>query len=97
MSRRYHQWWNTLVFSPSPLHEYCFPRAVVSAPVLFVVGHMEGWYTPYLSKREAFTQCCFNVGPPSTTRTQHKTNIGSTPAIYRALVMLQYQAQLTIS
>ena len=27
--------------------------------------------TYYRSKHEAFTQCCFNVGPPSSTLAQH--------------------------
>ena len=28
-------------------------------------------------KHEAFTKCCLNVGPPSTTVTHHSNNIGS--------------------
>ena len=35
----------------------------------------------YPSKHEALNQCCFNVGPPSTTLTQHSNNIGSMPRI----------------
>ena len=33
------------------------------------------------SKHEAFTQCCFNVGPPSSTLAQHWNSIGLIPCV----------------
>ena len=39
-----------------------------------------------LSKHETLSQCCFNVGPPSSTLGQHYTIIGSTS---RACLKLQ--------
>ena len=32
---------------------------------------------PYHSERRTLAQCCFNVGPPSTTLALHENNIGS--------------------
>ena len=34
------------------------------------------------SKHGAFTQCCFNVGPPSPTLAQHRDNIGQMPRVF---------------
>ena len=34
------------------------------------------------SKHKALNQCCFNVGPPSTTQAQHWNSIDSTPCVY---------------
>ena len=36
------------------------------------------------SKHGALTQCCFNVGPSSSTSAQHYNNIGSTTRVCRA-------------
>ena len=35
----------------------------------------------YPSKHGAFTQCCFNVGPPSSTLAQHWNSIGWMPRV----------------
>ena len=37
------------------------------------------WMPP--SKHEALTQCCFDVGPPSSTAGQHQSSIGSMPRV----------------
>ena len=40
------------------------------------------WHVGYMpSKHGTFTQCCFNVGPPSATLAQHWNNIGWTSRV----------------
>ena len=39
---------------------------------------------------EALTECCFNVGPPSSTSAQHENNIGPTPRFAGKLISPRY-------
>ena len=56
-----------------------------------IITHATKWHVAktHPSKQEAFTQCCFNVGPPSSTLAQHWNSIGWMPLVWWDMINLQ--------
>ena len=73
-----------------------FTDTVFRGDIICTYMHLNYEYASWTPANEAFNQCRFNVGLPSSTLAQHSNSIGWMPRICRTVTVVQRQSDVTV-